>query len=85
MQVRIEPIGGFAERIQAGKRRSRYPHVTCGKLGAGTRQFPGDSSASAVVFARRETIAKVGGRGVQISLRGECTGPGIECRNFQVR
>ena len=85
MQVRIDPVSGLAERIQAGKRRSGYPHVTRGKLGARKRQFSGDSRARAMVFARRETIAKIGGRGAQISLRGERTGPGIERCKLQVR
>src|SRR5690242_6851494 len=70
MQVGIQLVGSLAKGVHARKRSSRYPHVTRCKLCSGTRQFPGYARAHAVMFARRETIAEISGRGAQISLWG---------------
>src|ERR1700730_17151510 len=84
MQIRINLVGSLAKGIQSGKRRTGYPHIARGKLGAATRKFPCNACANAVVVARYEAIAKVGRRRIQLSIRGESAGPGIDRSKFQV-
>src|SRR6266550_9048801 len=48
VQIRIHLVSSFAERIEPREGCTGYPHVTRGKLGSSTWEFPGNASGHAV-------------------------------------